>query len=86
MNFKPGDHVRIISTAKAKEGLECLVGQECHLVRSIMFDGDAKVWWVIDIQPLESETVVREDAIRHIYDGTQKTSWEDCVFQPREMA
>ena len=78
MNWKVGDRALIIDDATAQSGCEHWCGQEVVLLKPHLNFGRTD-WFVGE------GIVVMEAVLRPLYDGNEKTSWEDCIWQPKEL-
>ncbi len=86
MNWKAGDKALVDAPSALTDG-GCINGQ---LVRLLRFEGriedgrsDQIDWW--QVRADDSEKWAREVVLRKPYDGNEKTSWKNCVFQPKEL-
>ena len=74
MNWKPGDRALVADGATSQDGLEHWRGQEVVLIRASWADDG---YWDVD-----DSTAIHERGLRPIYDGNEKTSWENCIWSP----
>lgn len=83
MRFKPGDLAEVlphdgnipggeIVTIISYEGVYDNGLKRCENCWNVNWNGD-KEW------------VVNDRVLKPLYDGNEKTSWEDCVWQPKEL-
>ena len=95
--FSPGDKVVIIDGARERERerigevvtitspLRPLVYQsETHGGISFFYETDITIKGRQGLA-LSYTYVYRDCDLKPFYDGNEKTSWEDCVFKPKEL-
>ena len=78
MSWKAGD-VAIIDVADSRKDLANLQGQKVRLVK---FLGPMEPYPHKDYWALEGACFAREACLRKPYDGHDKCSWEDCIWEP----
>ena len=61
------------------DGLESFIGEEVTLV------GPASLGWRLDLPGYSRDLDCSERHLKPLYDGNEKTSWEDCVWKPKEL-
>ena len=81
MNWKPGDMAIIVESMTAKS-----VGQECEIIGPSHLSG----WLYVDCPylgqaPTQPYWSAMPEWLRPIYDGNETTSWEDCIWKPKEL-
>ena len=86
MNWKPGDMalVKIPEPSLDRLGLN---GEIVTLkARAPQFDWQATggIAWIIEFGGSAEISCVSERCLHPIYDGNEKTIWEDCVWQPQK--
>ena len=78
MNWKPGD-LAIVMCDSAAEDKANLTGRVVKLERRTTGPGGGP-WWRVD-----GIYKVAESVLRPLYDGNDPATWDDCVWQPKEL-
>jgi len=80
MKWQVGDVAILIDDGKVYGEGCCILGEVCILIKWDL----SEQMWLVDVGG-EPDWLVNELCLRLLPDGNQASTWEDCIFKPKEL-